>query len=403
MKTRFETPLFVAATIAAYCGAAYLGCAAYAEAQEHPMDIIAKVEFDPKTYAVYKDWAKQTLGEAEQFLKKRGYPMPKPDSNLGILFQSVSPGQAEYYARWYQMVLTFPPAQDVNAVVLMAPRGTFDPGTATMAVLGLIQGFQRCVPGDVAAYKTKRAENDTKIADLERTIQALEKELQDKTQAHLDKLHGMKREDVDAREFDIDKAALDVQLKLAEAEARRKVIMQKAQEAGGSRVAPQAQPEKGANDRIQALKRRVELAEEELNRTRRGQQDGITGKAQVDESEVKLQALKQALSSAEQFDKETTLASATQAQSRLKELLTETEIDIAGLQARLDAVNKRKAELDALRDEFLAMKRETAQTTARRTEFKNEAQKLRDFPKGPQDFPLPEPVIEWVNVPAPRG
>jgi hypothetical protein len=348
---------------------------------------VATITFEPETYELYREFAAKGLKSMEERIADLDSLSPdNPEVLLGRNHWSPGPEQCEYL----RTILTQSAIKDNAAgryVLTVRGPAYLSPGGWANVTRDVFRCFE---PYDAAAFEAKRAENDAKIEELQPEIE----ELEVKRTATREARSALRIESVRARLEARKETMLELRLAKAEAEARRETAMHKLEEA-------RKQPDEAATQthhlKSQYTKEKIALATKAVERVQKMVSQGLAASAELEQAE---QALTEARLQAAMIEQEAgEHRPASPAETQLTGLLVEAEIDLAGLEGKGRVLGDEMASLQAILTRDAALEREYTEECERRDELLHQKAELKNWPKSPEDFPVPNPVIEWAQRP----
>lgn len=364
----------------------FTGATVHAETDEDV--VIARVIFEPRTYELYREWAREKIEELEHSAPHGttwnvdGRDFPLRPQHVEMVKRILSePAVPEDKEEKYALVIT-------HGLLGSKPPVRW---SISQVVGWTIESFKYNVRGDPFVFEAKRAEHDAKIKELEQEKLPLDQIILDIERKARRELQGMNTADIHARLREVEDTVLGMKMDFAEREAKRKAILEKLQEEAKRAENKDAlfEEQKGL------LQRQIEVAERSLEYAKQKAEKGLLDAGEVAAAELRLLEAEQQqlrLKAHPQEESNTVM--------RLRELLVEMEVELAGMDARMGIVIEQKEELESLRIRALSLDDEKYEAQAQNNELYHQIFELQRRRIRLNDFPIAPPLIEWVKQPA---
>ena len=333
-------------------------------------NVIAKVSFEPRTYEVYREWAEMRL------------------TSVGKSRHAVSVGETppEDLKQWcHAFLLQSADPLHNGKRILIVSRGELETGDAQILTARMLTEFRSSRKHDEAEFARVRAQRNREMEEVRTAMLEAESAAERREREARRELRGRSLDELQERARELDDHMFEMDMDIAEAEARREVIVRKLAEAQelAERIPGAHLPE--AN-RTQLLTQ-LELA---LGALYRAKANNMADEAaEAEEMVSMLRAEIRELELAEQAHPHVL---------GLKEHLTDIEVELAGVSARRELLEQQRARIEEILERATSFEEEVDDLRAHREELERGYEELAAWPDGPGDFPLEQPVIEWVGI-----
>lgn len=364
-----------------------------AVAELNPDDVLARIHFDPATYELYRPWAEEWFEELGKPLAPHKLPEVEGDELLHRMTGRLP-------VDWVRAVLSTEAVRSedgkeyVMTVLLPVMEQHSRDVYSSVVERLIIQAFYDNRGFAQEAFQAKQKEVEQRGGEFEKSAN----EVGDQIHAGLQELERDRREISDemlqSQIAAIEEGPkLELDMNLAEMDARRERILQKLAESQ-QEVATEAE----LSRKRQEIHEEVSTAIVELDALTQHLQTHVdpAGSEKVDAASKRVEELKRAAATIERENARVTSSAALHGQ--LNQLLTEAEINVAGLEAKRDVLLQ---QYDGLKDRLarrIDIQEKIDELTTRQSQLQSQAQEVYGSLDA-DDFRTPRPVIEWIPEP----
>ncbi|MCC6698575.1 MAG: hypothetical protein IT365_23330 [Candidatus Hydrogenedentes bacterium] len=346
-------------------------------------EVLARIHFDPRTYALYRPWADKWHEELGKPLAPHripevdGMPLGKSGENYMDL------------VNWVRTVLSVNAivSDDGKEYVLDVPAipGRIRSSYSRLSVDLFLGAFYRQHGLDDAAFQTEKQEIGLRIREIQQSMAEVKEQMDGKTEelerARLEASDETLQSHIAAIE---EGPKLELEMNLAEMEARRQAIVD--------------HPTKSLleigelTDEQKAIEEKLRLAEREASELKKRVDAGESSAETLNEMENRIAQIKQTLAG-----QSTTLPARAQTDLalHLAQMLMETEVNLAGLRARHEVLGKEYEQLKARLGHRVELQNTISELEDQRHALNRKVEETQQSLKE-DDFRTPPPVIEWV-------
>lgn len=345
--------------------------------------VVVKVNFSPDTYELYRDWAEKTLRTIEESASS--------DEREILVIGDTEIQNTAANRAWLRQLLTETGVPQRGGrdyqLSFLAPNHW----PAWRPLLGPVLNEFYAYVKDPGVYEAKRIEND---AEIEQCMAQQDKLNVRREAIELKKEGLLSSADLDGirgQMVAIESAALQLDLGGAEAEARKRMILSKL---GEERELAEAGCG-SLEEQRRIVKRQIELAKTDLARAEQLYKDGLGAPSGLREAEKAILVLeKEAAVLAGKAQ-----AEPTSVETQLRGLLTEAEIDLAGLEARSKVLEIRRRETEKLWADVSVLDNELGEVREQHAELSSRIRDLarRTSTRG-RPYVVTAPDLYWFNV-----
>jgi len=362
--------------------------------EKQAQDVLAVVHFDPATYKLYRPWADRWFEE----LGKPLAPHKRPEVDGDRLINPL-PGN-ELPVDWVRTILSLEAVRsnDEDVFVMTVPmpveKNVNRSFYSSIAEKLIMQVFYNQHGFAQEAFQVKQEEVERKAREYEESAQ----KVQDVKDSFRQRLEHDRREISDetlqAQIAAIEEGPkLELEMNLAEMAARRETILRKLADVQED-VSLESELGRKRQEVTEGLTRAVAELEELKKHLERYQDPA--GSDKLDAAAKRVEELKQGAATIEH--ESARVASSGALHGQLKQLLTDAEINVAGLEARRDVLLRQYEALKERLEIRVRIQQEIDELNVRKSELQTKAQEVYESLNA-DEFRTPRPVIEWVPEP----
>jgi hypothetical protein len=352
-------------------------------------EILARIHFDPKTYELYRPWANKWFEE----LGKPQAPHRDPFVDRVQLYER---NYGDMPLEWVRAILSTAASQseDESEYVITVSRPPIIPRDACSSFLEKLvfaAFFERNGFAE-EQWKNKKEEVDWKTKEIGAVSQGLENERRELIQNLERDRRAISDETLQQQIAAIEEGPkLELEMNLAELEARRDAIMGKLEETLAVADMAIELQRKRSDVAGQLDRQRLELAQ-------------MKGKARVStdvpaENLERLEAQVDELARAlEDVEREMQRVDPGNLRESLKEMLAQAEIDYAGFEARRKVLFDQYGSLKERLQQRVEIQNHIDELDSRQGELGDRINALNDELNS-DEYRTPRPEIEWVPEP----
>lgn len=348
-------------------------------------EVLARIHFDPKTYELYRPWA-------EKWFEELGKPRA-PHQNPSVNGFGLSTQYGNVPVEWVRAILSTQAVQSDDGseyilTVRYAAGVRRDVCSEYLETLVLNTFFEN---NGFAAdqWRARKEEVDQQIKEIVKARNDLADEQRELTQKLERDRRAISDETLQQQIAAIEEGPkLELEMNLAETEARRTAIMEKSAEARDAALS------------FFELQRKGSLLSEELRQQQLELERLKNVKADLSSEELeRMQAnIDELVRTIESNQLTQRLDVPGDLRQSLKEMLAQAEIDYAGFEARRKVLFDQYASLKERLEQRVEIQNHIDELESRRDELSDEMNALSNELNS-DEYRTPRPVIEWVPQP----
>lgn len=345
-------------------------------------EVLARVHFDPRTYALYRPWADRWYEELGKPLAP--HRIPEVDGmRLGASGEDYS-----HRVDLARTILSTPAnlSDDGKEYVLAVPA---IPGRIRSTYSGLVpdlfEAFYWQHGLDDEAFQSRKQEIEQKVQEIDQSADEVTAQISGKSEE-------LERERLEVRDETLQSQIaaieqgpkLELEMNLAEMEARRQAII--------DQPAQRLLELKRLTDERQTVEEAIRHAEMEAIEVKKRVDAGAAPTQTLTDAEKRLTDLKQAIASLN--EKASSLAQ-RYLSGPFTQMLAETEVNLAGLRAKREVLMKEYEQLKARLAHRIELQNTISELEDQRRALNRKEEETQQS-LNENEFRTPPPVIEWV-------